>query len=369
MPSSNSVILATAGSGKTRYLVKEAMSLKDKKVLMLTYTNENLNEIKKRLILEGGFIPDHIVIQGWFSFLLKEGVRPFQRVLGIEERINAMQFEMPQREWFKRIPKTDVGRYYLTKTNKIYRDRISDFIYSCSEKCGGQFIKRLEKMYTHVFIDEVQDITGWDLEILSMLLKSKIIISAVGDVRQATLATTNSTKNFKYRGEGMWSYFEEKQEKGLCKITINQKCYRSVQSICNFSDSLFPSISLKSQSENKEVLSHSGIFYVKSKDVGEYLIRFKPQVLRYTKSDISAGDSAINVGVSKGQTYDHVLIYPTGTVLKYLKEGKLTKVIAGREEKAFDITKLYVAVTRARFSVAFVFDDIPFSNEIQCYKE
>jgi len=55
---------------------------------------------------------------------------------------------------------------------------------------------------------------------------------------------------------------------------------------------------------------------------------------------------AINIGVSKGRTYDRVLIFPTKPMKIYLK----TKDI----KKAGDISKLYVAITRARFSVAFV---------------
>ena len=76
--------------------------------------------------------------------------------------------------------------------------------------------------------------------------------------------------------------------------------------------------------------------------------------MRYKISEETQGLNALNFGLSKGQTFDRVLIYPTGGITKYLKTGDLSK--------AGDIPKLYVAITRARFSVAFIHDDVSFSN-------
>jgi DNA helicase-2/ATP-dependent DNA helicase PcrA len=56
----------------------------------------------------------------------------------------------------------------------------------------------------------------------------------------------------------------------------------------------------------------------------------------------------MNIGLAKGRTYDRVLIFPTKPMKEYLKTQEVAK--------AGDIAKLYVAVTRARFSVAFVVD-------------
>lgn len=48
-------------------------------------------------------------------------------------------------------------------------------------------------------------------------------------------------------------------------------------------------------------------------------------------------------------TFDRVLIFPHGPTLKWLVTGDTSQV-----DKS--LTKLYVAITRARFSVAFVLD-------------
>ena len=68
---SNKLIVAAAGSGKTTYLVREALKIKDEKVLITTYTEANEREIRKKFLKCNGFIPDNIRIQTWFSFLIQ----------------------------------------------------------------------------------------------------------------------------------------------------------------------------------------------------------------------------------------------------------------------------------------------------------
>lgn len=78
----------------------------------------------------------------------------------------------------------------------------------------------------------------------------------------------------------------------------------------------------------------------------EYADKYRPQVLRHDKRANTQGLPAINIGVSKGSTYDRVLIFPTKPMLQYL-ETKDPSVLKKPEA-------LYVAITRARHSVAFV---------------
>lgn len=91
---------------------------------------------------------------------------------------------------------------------------------------------------------------------------------------------------------------------------------------------------------------HDGVHVISRFDVLEYADRFQPQVLRHDKRANTRGLPAINIGVSKGSTYDRVLIFPTKPMLKYL-ENRDPAVLKKPEA-------LYVAVTRARHSVAFV---------------
>ena len=57
----------------------------------------------------------------------------------------------------------------------------------------------------------------------------------------------------------------------------------------------------------------------------------------------------MNFGAVKGLEYDRVMIFTTDEIIKFLKKEKLNN----SEYKA----RLYVAITRARYSVVFVTDE------------
>ena len=59
----------------------------------------------------------------------------------------------------------------------------------------------------------------------------------------------------------------------------------------------------------------------------------------------------MNFGEAKGLTFDRVLIYPHGGGKQWLSTGKLMHI----EKSA---AKMYVGATRARYSVAFVFEGL-----------
>ena len=74
----NNLTIAAAGSGKTTYLVNEALGKKDGRILITTYTEANEAEIRKKIVTKVGCIPENIIVKTWFSFLLQHGVRPYQ---------------------------------------------------------------------------------------------------------------------------------------------------------------------------------------------------------------------------------------------------------------------------------------------------
>ena len=86
----NRLIIAAAGSGKTTYLVKQAMRQSDS-VLITTYTIANELEIRKKFVELNGCVPHNVTIQTWYSFLLQHGVRPFQGVV-LDDKINDWGF-------------------------------------------------------------------------------------------------------------------------------------------------------------------------------------------------------------------------------------------------------------------------------------
>ncbi|MGM0780081.1 MAG: UvrD-helicase domain-containing protein [Bacillota bacterium] len=342
MQSKNKIIIAAAGSGKTTYLVEETIKEKSQKTLIVTYTNKNRQEILNKFQQLLGYIPANVDVKNWYSFLLSDWIRPYQKVVYPNERIESVFFREGRAPFVK---KSNIRGYYLNG-NQIDKDRIADFAMLCLIKSDGAVIQRLEEIYDSIFIDEVQDMSGYDLDLFQVFFSSKIRMVLVGDIRQATYSTSNTNRYKKFKGINIINFFKHLEEKEMCTIDGIFHSHRCNQSICDFSDTLFPQLP-KTTSKNKNVTDHDGIFLVNKESVQQYRERYNPQLLRYDANVKIPG--AINFGESKGLTFDRVLINPTRKMEQYLKTGDL-------ELNDVTLAKFYVAVTRARYSVAFITD-------------
>ena len=139
----------------------------------------------------------------------------------------------------------------------------------------------------------------------------------------------------------------EKNE--ICAIEYHLICFRCNQTICDFADSIYPSFP-KTISHSNNTTGHDGLFVISLSQVGEYMRLYSPQILRYDKKTNCLDYKALNFGASKGLTFERVLIFPNGPVKNLLKTGDFQHVIKSG-------SKLYVAITRAKHSVAFVYDN------------
>jgi hypothetical protein len=343
--SSSSAILAAAGSRKTEYIVDSALAVSDGRVLVTTYTNENQRQIVQRIEQKAGSMPPHISVVGWFSFLIAQCARPYQRArVGKSLLINGLNFTGSR----NRFARKSENRFFLDGNNDLYRDGVSDFVVTVNGDTNGAIIRRLENIYTHIFVDEVQDLVGYDLDVLDMLMTSRIRLTLVGDPRQHTLSTNIGPRNKKYRGAGIKGWFEERA--GACQLQTRNTSYRCNQTICDFADAIYPHMP-RTRSSGVDETGHDGIFYISPKRVSEYLGEYRNvTILRHDKRANTLGLPAMNIGVSKGSTFDRVMIFPTTPMVDYLKKRDPTTLKAPE--------RLYVAVTRARFSVAFVVDDL-----------
>ena len=337
----NCVILAAAGSRKTEHIVEAALAVTSGRVLITTYTNENQNQIVRRIEQKVGTIPANITIMGWFTFLIAHCVKPYQRArFGTEFMVNGLNFKGRHHP---RAKKTD-KQYFLDSNDDLFRDGVSDLAVELNQSTSGAVIRRLEGIYTHIFVDEVQDMAGYDLDLLDLLMNSQIAMTMVGDPRQHTFSTNESMKGKKHQGAGLLDWFKKRE--AICRLQERTISYRCNQTICDFADALYPNMP-KTTSSGVEATEHDGIFYVPENRVSEYLLKYaRVTALRYDKRAKTLGVSAMNFGVAKGSTFDRVLIFPTEPMLTYLKDHDPKKLKAPE--------KFYVAVTRARFSVAFV---------------
>lgn len=353
----NKLIIAAAGSGKTTFLVSEALKRPSSKILITTYTESNEAEIRKKIIKKTKYIPENITVQTWFSFLLQHGVKPFQGVI-FQEDINGMLLVNEQSGLKFKTKKGapvyykedgEFEKHYFTPNQRIYSDKLSKFVIRCNEKSNGAVIDRLSRIYTHIFIDEVQDLAGYDLEFLKLLFSSSINTLLVGDPRQGTYSTNNIRKNNKYKKSQIVHFFEDKSiqiETDKTSLTVN---YRCVKPICDFSNNFFPELP-KTISGNTKSFELSGVFFIKSDDVDSYLSKYQPVQLRWDKRvKVNDGYFVKNFGDSKGLTFQRVLIYPTTAFIKWVKDNSVELPPTSR-------AKYYVAVTRAEYSVGIVYD-------------
>jgi len=344
---SNNVIIASAGSGKTTHLVRKAIDLPDEKILITTFTDENANEIKAKFHELNHCIPANITIMPWFTFLLQDGVRPFQGVI-YKKRIAHVNLVSGTSTTY--VAETDFRKYYLSDDETVYSDKLSKLVCKINELSKGATIARLEKVYSHIFIDEVQDLAGYDLEVLDLLFQSSINTLLVGDPRQATFVTNNSQKNKRFKYSNIDDFFSQKQKKNVIeydKTTLNVN-HRCIQSISDFANGLFPEYEA-TQSDYDAVDTHKGIWFVRPEDIHQYLQLFNPMILRHDKrTKTPQRYPVLNFGKSKGRTYKRVLIYPTEKIIGWIQKG-IPMENTSR-------SKFYVALTRAQLSVAIVFD-------------
>jgi DNA helicase II / ATP-dependent DNA helicase PcrA len=366
----NTLLIATAGAGKTTFLIREALKINDGQVLILTYTNANESEIKSKILRENfdHKFPPNIRVQTWFTFLIRHGVKPYQGKMHpelFENNINGMLFT-EKKSGFRFYTKkgfpvywgeNDFMHFYFSQDLKIYSDKLSKFFVSCNEKTSGEIINRLSRIYSHIFIDEVQDLAGYDLEILKLLFKSGINIILVGDPRQVIYLTHHESKHAQYK-DGRITQFVQDKCKSLCLIDDKtlKHSHRNNKEICDFSSRLYPDLPpsepCKCDSCRSNSDKHNGIYVIRKSDVQSYHEIYQPVILRQQNSIAPEW----NFGKSKGLTFKRVLIYPTLPIIQYLKDGELSKKIKGKEVKAFDIAKFYVALTRPRYSVAIVYN-------------
>ena len=359
--SQNTLIIAVAGSGKTTYLVSEARKIKQTRALVTTYTEVNELEIRKKFKV----VPSNINIQTWFSFLLEHGVRPYQSFI-MEEKIRGMLLVNSPSGIKGRNGKYPVYygekdeplKHYLTTQGLIYSDKISKFIISCNKKSYGAVLRRLAQIYTHVFIDEVQDLAGYDLELIRLMMKEGINVCLVGDPRQVTYLTHHPKKYPKYKDGKIKDFIlNELPKKVTCKIdeTTLSASHRNNQEICNLSSQLYTELAASSPCECSECVEsrsvpNRGLFFVRPEHVEYYLAENQVVQLRWDRRvETSASASSCNFGNSKGLGFDQILIYPTQDMHDWLLDNSIDLSSEAR-------AKLYVAITRAKHSVAFVSD-------------
>lgn len=344
MPSGE-IIIAAAGGGKTTKIVERALAAGERCALV-TYTNNNTSEISRKLYEQAAAIPPGIGVVPWYTFLLRDCVRPYMGAI-LTRPIAGFHFTNARSAFGIARAQGDI--FFCDTRGHVYSDKVSQLACECDEAMKGAAMKRLAERYGRIYIDEVQDLAGWDLELLERMMRAGINVTLIGDHRQATFRTNPSAKNSQFQGYDIIGKFRVWDKKKLATLSFDTETLRCNQAIADFADRFYPS-DPGTVSRNLTVTGHDGVFLIRSNEVEAYRAAFLPKVLRYNKTTKECeGMSPMNFGESKGLTFDRVLIYPHKAGREWLVAGDYSKV-----EKVAAL--LYVAITRARYSVAFVCD-------------
>ncbi len=312
----NTLVIAAAGSGKTTYLVEEALKRpSEDKILITTYSISGEDEIRKKIIDKNKCIPANITIQSWFSFLLQHVVKPFQgSVSDVLQDNDIKGIYFTEGYSSTKYCKKD----YFSKNWLIYSDKVSKFIFEGSEEVRNNVISRIAKIYPNIYIDEAQDLVGYDVSLIMLLFNSCSNMLLFCDPRQTIYSTHHTRKNKTLTDDGSIPIDEE---------TLKYS-HRNNKFICLFSSMLYHGeyketepCKCKSGCKNIESvvkkIEHIGVFTVREKDINSYLEKYKPTQLRYMVNvKVNDDYDVYNFGKSKGKTFNRVLIYPTSDMEK-----------------------------------------------------
>lgn len=352
---------AAAGAGKTERIVRTcANKTSPKRRLVITLTESGQEELTSRLFgaCAAEQQPD---VMGWYAFLMRHYVRPYLPYVFESIRPTGFIFK-PERHPDNLRYLKDEHRYFASD-GSIYRNTLAELAVKVAVAANGAVERRLGLIYDEIIIDEVQDISRKSLDILARLLacqNPRLVI--VGDVRQSLLdSDLMSARNKNADRLQLLSWYRDHEKGGRLTIEEMTTTLRSNQVIASFSDAIFPAELgfAPTTSNNKETTGHDGVFLVHEAHLNEYVQRYSAVPLRGSSASGKHLNHLgfTNIGQVKGLTYDRVIIFPTQPMLDLISAGK-----AMAEKSA---CSFYVAVTRARASVAIIVDSKKLTKRLQ----
>lgn len=326
------VIFAVAGAGKTTYIVDSLGE--SSKTLIITYTNNNLYNLKYKIKEKFGYIPEGIKVVSYFSFVYGFCYRPF-----LLRKMNTTGiFYEPNPN---RLARKTQDNYYVSPSRRLYSNRIALLVKE--KQLLEEVRERLSKYYDQFIVDEVQDISAHDFNLLLEVSKADVNVLFVGDFYQYTYATSADGNVRRGLHDDFDSYKNEFSSAGLDLDTnILIKSYRCSPTVSEFVSS---QLGIAIQSHRNDTTR------IREVDDSEIDMIMKDDgiiKLFYNNSNKYAVFSR-NWGDSKGEDrYKDICVVLNPTTYRSFKANKLQALAAMTRNK------LYVAITRAKGDVYFV---------------
>jgi len=329
------LILAVAGSGKTSYII-EQLDL-EQRHLVITYTINNLHNLKTRIIKKWGYFPENIRLFSYYNFLYAFCYKPY---LHKKTSAKGVNFN-PNRNRFAR----KLSRY-LDAGGRLYSNRIPKFFEV--EGVLTDIENRLSKYFDNILIDEIQDFGGHDFNFLKTLVKADANIVFVGDFYQHTFDTSrDGSVNGRIHNDYL-DYQGRFESMGLLSDTTRLiKSYRCSPTICNFiSDSL--EINIESHCDDE-----TNIEFVDNQEDADKVFMNNDIVKIFYQEHYKYDCYSRNWGSCKGEDqYHDVCVVLNATALGKYKKGSLVELPPQSKNK------LYVALSRTRGNLYLISDKL-----------
>lgn len=327
----NDIVLAVAGSGKTRLLIERLNT--DERFAIITFTNNNERNIKRRVIEKFGCIPANIHIFTYFSFLYGFCFKP---CLLTQTDANGITFE-PCRNLY-----AAGWDRYLDRLGRVYSSRLAKFIET--EGFDAFVTNRIGKYFDVVMIDEVQDFAAHDFNFLKHFIDSKAACLFAGDFYQHTFDTSRDGSVNKSLHTSLDGYVARVKALGLRvdQVMLN-KSHRCSPTICAFINAKL-GIDIESQRADA-----TDVRVIEDDDAIADLFRDDGTVKLFFRDAGKYNCVSRNWGASKGENdFTDVCIVLNAETHKQFVADRLDQL------KPQTRNKLYVAMTRSRRHVYLI---------------
>lgn len=336
------VIFSVAGSGKTTHIINNLDI--NKRSVIVTYTNNNLINLRQGIVRKFGLMPSNFKIFTYFTFLHSFCYKPFLvKQLGTKG-INYIS--QPNRYSAK-----GTREFYIDANHRLYSARISKLI--LEHPIINDVNERLSKYFDYLYIDEAQDLAGNDFNFLMEVVKSNVSIMLVGDFHQHTFDTSRDGNT---QGSLFKNYTEYKKKfikAGYnVDLTTLNKSWRCSPAICSFvSEQL--KIPMESNRQDETEIKIINTF-----EEAVRILHNSHIVKLFYQKHYSYRCFSRNWGDSKGEDkYNDVAVVLNKSSYGKFRQDKLNELSPTSRNK------LYVAITRTRNNLYFIPEEI-----IKAYK-
>lgn len=334
------LILAVAGAGKTTHIVNQIDLTR--RFLIVTYTNNNINNLRKAIIRKFSYFPSNITLMSYYQFLLSICYNPYLKDIC---QAKGVCFKMPpeQTSKYKRNNKA----YYITSDRYLYHNRIAKL---CQQMKVCQLISnRIDKYYDCFFFDEIQDLAGHDFDLITQIIPHHTEVLFVGDYYQHTYDTSRDGNVNCNLYNDYTKYCKIWENAGLKVDVITlENSHRCSKTICDY---VRNHIGINIYSNNQ---TESLVEFVDNQDKVDKLIGTGMPILFFRERNKYCC-CGMNWGESKGlDDFNDVGVVLNKETLNKYNNDSLDKLAPSTKNK------LYVALTRAKrnvYLIPYVFVD------------